>query len=82
MVQSSGVIATSPKTSGASSLREAIPFWFAYLQPLDRSNRRIPGSLVCGVADKLVMRAKIPLPIITVDLRKHMNGSNIYLSLH
>jgi hypothetical protein len=34
MVQSSGVIATSPKTSGASSLREAISFWFAISSPL------------------------------------------------
>jgi len=34
MVQSSGAIATNLKISGASSLREAISFWFAISSPL------------------------------------------------
>jgi hypothetical protein len=53
-----------------------------YLQPVDRSNTGISRSLACGVADKLVMRANIAVPIITVDLRKHLTGWNISLSLH
>src|SRR5262249_14335625 len=50
-----------------------------YFKPVNRSNRRIRGSVGCGVADKLVMRPKIPLPIMTVDLQKRLTGWKVSL---